>query len=177
MDKITIANLKKTLSQKTKDELIQEISTLYENFSQVKDYYKAQGSDAKKVVKRYKDIIEKEFIVGKTRGLPKARLSVARKAVTDFKKITDNPELLAEIMFTYVESISWFNDECCVDTEKYYTSSENMFEGVLKLLQNNNILDKFEKRAHTIVKKATDSYGYQDTLQERYEEVYGEFKE
>jgi hypothetical protein len=177
MDNFTISNLKKILSQKTKDELIQEISTLYENFSQVKDYYKAQGSDTKKVVKRYKDLIEKEFIEGKTRGLPKARLSVARKAITDFKKITDNPELIAEVMFTYVESISWFNDEYCVDTEKYYTSSENMFEDVLKLLKKNNILDKFEERAHTIVKKATDSYGYQDTLQERYEEVYGEFKE
>jgi len=61
MDKFTLANLKETLSQKTKDELIQEISTLYENFSQVKDYYKAQGSDTKKVVKRYKDIIEKDY--------------------------------------------------------------------------------------------------------------------
>jgi len=176
MEKFTISNLKRALAKKTKDELIREISTLCQKYPQVKDYYKAQGSDIKEIVKKYKDIIEKEFIEGKTRGMPKARLSAARKAVNDFKKIRDNPELIAEIMFTYVESISWFNDEYCVDTEEYYTSPENMFEDALKLLKKNNLLDKFERKAHKIVKEATDSYGYYDSLQERYENVYGEFK-
>ena len=54
---------------------------------------------------KYKSIIEKEFIEGKTRGLPKMRFSVARKAVNDFKKLTNKPELIADIMLTYVESI------------------------------------------------------------------------
>jgi hypothetical protein len=49
----------------------------------VKEYYKAQGSDIQDIVAKYKGIIEKEFIEGKTRGLPKVRFSVARKALQD----------------------------------------------------------------------------------------------
>jgi transposase len=43
--------------------------------------------------------IEKEFIEGKTRGLPKARFSVARKSVNDFKKLTNEPEPIADILY------------------------------------------------------------------------------
>ena len=76
----SISDLKKALSQKTKDELINEIRTMYQKFPQVKEYYQAQWSDPKDVLNQHKTIIEKEFIEGKTRSLPKARLSVGKKA-------------------------------------------------------------------------------------------------
>jgi hypothetical protein len=175
--KFTISNLKKGLAKKTKQELVQEILILCQKFPQVKEYYKAQGNDVKDVLMNYKDIIEKEFVEGKTRGLPKGRLSVAKKAVNDFKKLNRSPELIAEIMFTYVESLSWFSSEFCPDREEYYTSPEDIFEDVLGLLKKNNLLGKFERRAYKIVKNATDGWGYQDSLQERYEDVYGDFKD
>ncbi len=80
-------------------------------------------------------------------------------------------------MFTYVESLSWFSSEFCPDREEYYTSPEDIFEDVLGLLKKNNLLGKFERRAYKIVKNATDGWGYQDSLQERYEDVYGDFKD
>lgn len=174
--KFTLTSFKKELAKKTKKELIQEISTLCQKFPKVKEHYKAQAGDLKDIVKAHKDIIEKEFVEGKTRGLPKARLSVAKKAVNDFRKLTDNPELTAQVMFTYVESISLFSSEFGPDTEEYYTDPEEMFEEVLELLEDNDLLDKFERRAYQIVKDATDGWGHQDSLQERYEEMYGEFK-
>jgi DNA-binding transcriptional MocR family regulator len=177
MKKFTITNLKKQLAQKTKEALIQEIATLCQMFPQIKEYYQAQGTDIQEIVKKYKDIIEKEFIEGKTRGLPKARFSVARKAVNDFKKLTNEPEFIADIMLTYVESVSWFDAEYGPDNEDFYTRPVEMFEQVLPLLEKHNLLEKFEPRAYAIVKNATDGWGYRDSLEERYEDVYGEFAE
>lgn len=172
MAKFTITQLKKQLSQKTKDELIKEIATLCQTFPQVKEYYQAQGSDRQDIAKKYKDIIQKEFIEGKARGLPKARFSVARKALNDFKKLTNEPELIADMMLTYVESVSWFNTEYNPDVEEFYTRAEDMFETVLNFIQKHQLLERFQSRAYNIVENATEGYGHQDSLCERYEQVY-----
>ena len=177
MARFTVTNLKKQLTKKTKEELIQEISTLCQTFPQVKEYYQDRGTNIQGVVKKYKDILEKEFIEGKARGLPKARLAVARKAVNDFKKLTTDSELIADIMLTYVESISWFNEEYGPDEEDFYVESEEMFERVLSLIEKHDLLEKFQPRAYAIVKNATDGWGHRDSLEERYEDVYGEFAE
>ncbi|MGE0085026.1 MAG: DUF6155 family protein [Desulfococcaceae bacterium] len=173
--KFTVSQLKKELGRKTKEELIAEISMLCKQIPQVREYYQAQTDDTDEIVKKYKGIIEKEFIDGKTGGFPKARLSVARKAVNDFKKIIKKPDLTAEIMFAYVESISSFCSEFGPDTEDYYTSPENMFEKVLALVKKHGMENNYEKRAYRIVENATEGYGHFDALEERYEEVYGEF--
>ena len=102
-------------------------------------------------------------------------MNVAKKAITDFKKITKEPELLAELMFTFVESISNFNSDFGVDGEDFYVIPEDMFEEVLKLIKENNLLSKYKQRAYEIVDNATEGWGHFDSLQERYEEVYGKF--
>lgn len=158
MTKFTLSTLKKQLSQKTHKELIQEISALCQKFPQVKDYYAAQTSDAKDVIKKYKKIIKKEFMQEGERGFPKGRLSAGKKVISDLRKLTDDPELIAEIMLTYVESVSWFNTEYHLDQEKYYVSPEDVFEKVLALIEKNNLLSKFKRQARNIVKNATDSW-------------------
>ena len=67
MRKLTLAALKKQLSQKTQAELVQEIAMLYKTFKPVKEYYQAQGADIQDLVDKYKAIIEKEFV---TEALP-----------------------------------------------------------------------------------------------------------
>ncbi|MCP4346293.1 MAG: hypothetical protein GY795_12300 [Desulfobacterales bacterium] len=176
MKKFTIPNFKKDLAEKSKDELIKEITSLCKIFPDVKEYYKSQTGDVKDIVKKYKDIIEKDFVDGKTRGFPKARLPVAKKAVKDFRKIVNDSELTAEIMFIYVESISDFNSEFFPDVEEFYTDPVDMFEELLQLLEHNELTDKYERRARKVVINATDGWGYRDSLEERYEEIYGDFK-
>lgn len=178
MAKFTLTQLKKELAQKTNEELIQEIATLYKTFSQVKEYCQARSSDIQDVLVKYKTIIEKEFVernTGKRRNFPKARFAVARKALNDFKKLTNDPKLLADIMLTYVESISWFNSEYGPDVEEFYTRPEDMFEKVPHLIQKHHFKDTFQERAWNIVNNACDGWGHYDSLKERYEEVYGTF--
>ena len=87
MSKFTLSALKKQLSQKTKTDLVAEIAMLCKTFPQVKEYYQGQGAGVQDLIKKYKGIIEKEIILGKTKGLPSARFSVARKTLNDFKKL------------------------------------------------------------------------------------------
>ncbi|MDM8565124.1 hypothetical protein QUF74_05670 [Candidatus Halobeggiatoa sp. HSG11] len=171
MDKLTVTKLKKNLENKDKKELIQEITNLYKRFPQVKEYYQSQGNEARNILEKYQAIIKREFVYG--RAAPK--LGVARKAVNDFKKLTDSPELLSELKFTYVESISYFCAEYGPDTEKFSDLAENMFMELLNDLKKHNLLDKFEIRAYDVVDNADDGYGYSDNLCIYFEEHYGKF--
>ncbi len=67
-------------------------------------------------------------------------------------------------------------DEFGVDEENYYSEPEDMFEEALKLINENGLTKKFEARAYDIVDQATsESWGHFDSLQERYEKIYGDF--
>ena len=172
MSKFNLTSLKKQLKFKTQDELIDEIATLYKSFSQVKEYYNSKNADPREIFENYKNIIEKEFVYGKTRGYPKSRISVAKKAVTDFKKLSPKPYLLAELMLVYVESVSGFCTEFGVDVENYYTSSEAMFRDALELLKKIGELKKYQEMAKDIVNNATDGWGHYDDLKEIYDDFY-----
>jgi len=177
MAKFSVTDLKKQLSSKTKDELIKDIVNLCQKYPQTKEYYMAQQGDVRELLAKYKDIIEKEFIEGKTRGNPKARFSVARKALNDFKKLTKEPVLIIDLMMTYAASISWFSSAYGPDEEKYYTIPENMFAAAMEMIQKHHLEDQFQDRAVAIIKNACDAWGHQDSLIERYENVYGEYGE
>ena len=174
MGKLTLATLKKQLSHKTKAELVQEIAMLYKTFQPVKEYYQAQSGDVQELIKKYKSVIEKEFILGKTKGMPSARLSVARKALNDFKKLTKEPELIADMMLFYVECVSSFNTEFGPSEEKFYTGSEDLFEKTLAFIQEHQLKEIFRLRARNVVINATDGWGHQDSLTDSYLDVYDE---
>ena len=135
------------------------------------------SKNEEKIIQTYKEIIEKEFIEGKAKGLPPARMSVAVKTIKDFKKIIQDQALIAEFIFFSVECISSFIYEFSPDDEGYYEEPVFMFEEALKILKKNKLEQEYASRAHDIVKMATDSFGFQDTLQDAYESIYGEFKE
>ncbi|MEO0708969.1 MAG: DUF6155 family protein [Cyanobacteria bacterium J06649_5] len=174
MSKFTLSALKKQLSQKTKTDLVAEIAMLCKTFPQVKEYYQGQGADVQDLIKKYKGIIEKEFILGKTKGLPSARFSVARKALNDFKKLTKEPALIADMMLFYVECASSFNTEFAPDAEKFYTGPENLFETTLAFIKKHQLKEMFRHRAYEVVANACDGWGHQESLADRYLEVYSE---
>ena len=78
--------------------------------SEVKQYYtiKLDTQGAQRVLETYKNIITHEFFPN--RGLGKARLSIAKKAISDFKKLSDSPMCNADIMLHYVENGVQFTD-------------------------------------------------------------------
>ncbi|RAM50990.1 MAG: hypothetical protein C6Y22_14150 [Hapalosiphonaceae cyanobacterium JJU2] len=101
--KINLNHLKQYLKNCSQEELVSDIAELFKKFPSVKDYYqiKLYPQEEKEIAAKYKKIIESEFFP--SRGLGKARLSVAKKAISDYKKVCQTDAALIDVMLFYVE--------------------------------------------------------------------------
>ncbi|MDP3877863.1 MAG: DUF6155 family protein [Methylobacter sp.] len=165
-----MTELKKRLSFKSNAELIEEIALLYKTFPNIKEYYQSTllGDDSA-ILDKYKEIVRGEFLMCGNR-FPKMRLSVARKAVTDFKKISSSTQSIADIMVTYVEAgVSCTNEFGDID-EPFYNSMESMYETVLKYVVKEHLFEEFGDRLYDIVEDTRGmGWGFHDQLAYLYE--------
>jgi hypothetical protein len=170
-----ISELKRQLKESTKEQLIKDITDLFKKNEFVKDYYYLKYGDDKSlsVLNKHKDIIENEFFP--ENGFGKARLSIAKKAITEFKKISSDKKLIAELMVFYVENGVSYTD-CYGDiNEQFYLSMERMYERALKFITDNNLVPKFKDRCIKIMDDTTDmGWGFHDQLCEIYYGSIGE---
>lgn len=153
-----------------------DITDLFNRLEGVKEYYqlKLAGSEGDaQVLEKYKAIIKKEFFPA--RGLGQARLSVARKAVMDYKKLSNSPEGLADLMLYYVEQGVDFTNEYGDITEAFYSSMESMYEKALQHLVKYHLESQFEERCWSVVTNTSDiGWGFHDTLGSLYNEYFDE---
>ena len=173
MKKITITKLKKSLSGKTKKELLEEIADLFAIIPPVQEYYTFALSEKgpELLLNKYKEKVKNEFFP--TRGMGKFRLSVAKKAINDFKKISQDPASAIEIMLYYVEQGVEFTDTYGDIDGPFYNSMGNMFENALKLAKKSDLEPSFQKIAKKIVQEACEGWGFQEDLANTYYEFYG----
>lgn len=168
---VPLGDLKQALSLKTKEDLLKEIINLYQIIPAVKEYYSGLMGNPLEVLEQYKSKIEQEFIFyGNTP--PKLRFSVARKCINDFKKVCNDGELQAELMFHYCSCLTEFNTEYSVDDENFYSRAEKLFEQSLDLAMKSDVLDKFEYRALGLVENSCDGWGFKDCLSDIYSNYY-----
>ncbi len=172
MKLITATTLKKQLSEKTDKELVDEILDLFKNIPKVKDYYTAKYSGEDAIIEKYRDIITNEFFP--KRGYGKLKLSVARKAINDFKKLSESKEHLVDLMLHYVEQGVRFTDEYGDIDENFYCSMEGMFESTMKLISKNGFIPMFKERCLCAIDKACDGWGFKESLQDIYKEFDSE---
>jgi hypothetical protein len=164
--KLTVTELKKHLRSLTPQQLAEDIVELYKRYSDVKEYYQvACSGDDSAVLDRYKAIVRNEFMPPGRQMFPKMRLSVARKAVSDFKKIAKSKEAIADLMLVYVESgvlcTITFGD---IDVP-FYNSMESMFEAALDFIDKNDLFDEFRVRLKAIVDGTRGiGWGFHDNL-------------
>ncbi len=164
-----INEFKRNLKELTKEQLIKDIADLYKKNEFVKDYYcsKFGNDNSLSILIKHKDIIENEFFP--LNGFGKTRLSVAKKSITEFKKISNDKKLIAELMVFYVEMGVKYTD-CYGDIdEQFYLSMESMYERTLKYIIDNNIVAMFTERCLKIVNDTKDmGWGFHDQLYEAY---------
>lgn len=161
-------NLKKQLSLLSKDELIKHILELDKKYKAVQEYHTFYFTDdVEGLVKKFKGIIENEFYP--KRGIPKMRLSVARGAIVDAKKLGIPARSMADLMLYYVETGVQFTNDYGDINEPFYNSIESMFKNTLGLMKAENILPDFEERAHKIVYDSKNiGWGFHDTLSDYF---------
>ena len=168
--KISLTILKNYLKSRSQEELISDIAELFKRFPGVKDYYQIQlyPEDQQQVAAKYKKIIEDEFFP--SRGLGRAKLSVAKKAITEFKKVNRTSVGLVDMMLFYVEQGVKFTSTYGDIDEPFYMSMEGMFEKAVKEIIKYHLEDRFQNRCRKIVSDTSEmGWGFHDVLKEIYE--------
>lgn len=100
-------------------------------------------------------------------------ISFARKAVTDFKKVSRSRVELADLMLHYVEMGVRFTNEYGDIDEPFYNSMESMYDNVLKLIVEEKMRDQFQYRCNKIVIDTSGiGWGFHDALGNMYHDTF-----
>jgi hypothetical protein len=170
---INLSVLKSHLKMRSQEQLIDEISDLFKRFSEVKDYYqvKIYPEANTEIIGKYKEIIENEFFP--SRGIGNCRLSVAKKAIADYKKVCDRAENLIDIMLFYVEQgVKYTKTYGDIDAP-FYTSLESMYAKAIENIVKFSMKANFQNRCHKVVEQTADlGWGFGDMIKEIYDESF-----
>ena len=169
MKPLTRSELKRFLQQLSKEQLIDHILELSRSFPPVQDFFQAkvQPADDAAVRQKYKEAIEQEFFP--RRGYGEARLSVARKAVSDYKKVAASEAGVADLMLYYVEAGVRFTNAYGDINERFYLSMERMYASALAHITKHGLEEEFKPRCARIVENTSHiGWGFHDTLSEIY---------
>jgi hypothetical protein len=170
--KINLNQLKQHLKNCSQAELIADIAELVKRFPAVKDYYqfKLYPQAETEIATKYKKTIADEFFPA--RGFGKARLSIAKKAISDYKKVCDNEVGKIDLMLFYVEQGVKFTLAYGDIDEAFYLSMEGMYEKALSTIKKSGLENIFDNRSQKIVADTTEiGWGFHDTLCEIYEDI------
>jgi hypothetical protein len=169
MKKIGVRDLKNYLNQQSDKELILQIVELFRTFEQVKEFYQIRlnpDSDEDSVRKPYEEKIRKVFFPANprfTEDFP--RLSDARRAISDYKKIAISRVSIITLMLFYVEMGCKFTQTYGDLYESFYSSLDSMFDRAVKEIIKYDLQDEFEIYCHEIVNLADGTgWGFHDGL-------------
>lgn len=171
---MTIKKIKEHLKKLDQESLLEEIQTLYKKFDSVKEYYDSRFNPAEnKIIEKYKKILEEQFYP--KRGDPQLKYSIARKAISDFKKVCSDHLSVLDLQLTYVE----YGVKCSLEygdiDEKFYSSMLSMFEKTLKEIEEDGVLKTFQSRCFTIHKQTEwMGWGFGEAIGDLYENYFGE---
>lgn len=169
MKDIKISELKKHLKELTKDDLEKEILALVKNYKEVKEYFSVKLNPNNEVflLEEYKNKILMEFFP--KRGFGKFNFTNIKKAISDYKKLSNNSKLIADLIFYAVENGVDFTNQFGDITEKFYISIENIFDAGTKYIVEQGIVYDFLKRCDNIVTEASGiGWGFSDTIEDIY---------
>ncbi len=174
MVKVEMSELRRYLSTKKTQELCDEFVELFKLFPNVKEHYAAKLNPASEteILKKYKKLVRNEFYP--ERGFPKMRYSIAKKAISDFKRISKNPKNIADLMLVYVES----GVDCTMEygdiDEKFYYNMETMYDEAAAYISENNLRKEFWKRCKKIMEQPQGKvgWGFSEELSETYTKYF-----
>ncbi|MGI2296145.1 hypothetical protein [Paenibacillus sp. GXUN7292] len=106
------------------------------------------------------------------------RLARAKKAISDFKKLSNDEILTIDLMICYVEQGVDFTNAYGDISEPFYNSMVSMYANVLRMINGNELLFlKLKKRLERIVTKTSGiGWGFHDDLAYLYTELEAEFQ-
>ena len=168
--------LRKALETMPQKELARLVLDIYDAYPDVKENLDARFAEDKNAVlndalEKYKAIIRNEYFPVK--GEEKCRVSVCKKAISDFKKLDPAPTDVADLMVFFVEQGCQFTNQYGDMWEAFYTSFENNYRAALDYVFKNHLEDVFKDRFRECLNLTADcGWGFNDTLGDFYYEYY-----
>lgn len=178
--KLKVSDLKKQLKTYDQKELIQLIADLYKMNKDVQSYLSVQfvGEEATAdLFIETKKKIEHEFFPKKGHG--QLRLAEAKKAITEFKKLANDPFKTTELMLYYVEQGVKFTTTYGDIDGPFYSSMVTMYVKVIDSCREEEAYyQAFEKRLRkAMIDTDGIGWGFHDQLDELYCEMMWEREE
>jgi hypothetical protein len=137
----------------------------------------AQGREG--ILDEYRERITRQF--EPKRGLPNLDLRAARKAISDYKKTTNDPLGVIELMLTYLESGLTVTEQYGDIDEPYYNSLESVLESLVKLLKgarNAELYYTHEDRLRALRSRTHDlGWGIGDVFDDEISELAEFYKD
>jgi len=139
-------NLKKYLSELSKEQLEEQLVELYEKFKDVKVYYDfAFNPNENKLIQEAKFKISNEYFPSKGKR-PKMRRSIAQKFIKHYISLGVDVFIIADIMLYNIEIAQAFSSEKFIKQELFFRSMLTSFQQAISFLIENGILNDFKSR-------------------------------
>lgn len=165
--KLTVPEIKKALKTYEKDALISILLDCYKQSKDVKNYMHVllnPEGGIEELYQKSKEQILNEFFPN--RGDAKMRLSVAKKAVTEFKKLSNDELRTIDLMIFYVETGVEFTNAYGDIDGPFYDSMVSMYGNVIrKVAGKAGLYNQFHQRLEEIVNNAEGTgWGFYEML-------------
>ncbi|NNT73160.1 hypothetical protein HKT18_13120 [Flavobacterium sp. IMCC34852] len=139
-------DLKKYLTELSKEQLEEQIIELYEKFSDVKVYYDfAFNPNEDKLVREAKFKISNEYFPVKGKKA-KMRRSVAQKFIKHFISLGVDSFIIADLMLYNIEIAQTFSAERVVKQELFFKSMLTSYQQAVSFMIEKGILTDFQSR-------------------------------
>lgn len=165
------SNFKKEIESFDKKQLVKLIMDVYNKNSSAKKYLDCLfNPNEEEVLKIHKQKVREAFYPKRGFGF---KLTIGKKAISDYRKLNPSSDSLIDLLLCYVESgVEFTNDYGDID-ERFYLSIEGVYYNALKLIDKVGLQNKYMDRAFQITKKAEHiGWGFHDAISSCYYDVY-----
>ena len=151
-------DLKKYLASLPKEELEEQLMSLYEKFADVKAYYNFVFNPKEdKLEQEAKVKISNEYFPIKGKR-PKLRRSTAQKYIKQFLTLGVDPFVVADVMLFNIETAQKYSAKRELKYASFYKSMLNSYKQAVDFVVANGMNDNFTESIATIKNEAFRQY-------------------
>ena len=164
-------DIRAVLNKAGHKDLLNLVGDLYALRTENQDFLHARFLKDASTLVPYRETIEHYISPAEPWKNP-VKISLARKAISDYRKAVGDPEGLAELMLYYVECGVSFTLEFGDIDKAFYYSVVSVFSDGMKMLSrcDQDVIDKLLPRFEGAVHSTADiGWGFYDSLRDTFE--------
>jgi len=147
-------DLKKYLNELTKEQLEEQIITLYDKFPPVKIFYDfVFKPNERQLLQDFKLKVSNEYFPIRTKRA-KARRSVGQKLIKHFISLGVDSLVIVDAMLYTIEIAQTYSSEKIINQDFFFKSMLNSFSQAVSFMKDKGVLFDFKNRVEAIRNEA-----------------------